>query len=197
MAAAAWVEARRAAVVAGPGAAGVAPVAAPVAPPVVESGSVAPVSEATPAAAPAAGKYILLRKRLDRYRDWVDAAKQSGKDKIAADALEFINPNSRKRSLRDMAEELATALEKARKQRQEKIKLITGSIVAYWLDIACLWEGTQATLGELKEVLDTMGLTPDDPEAFYREWRGTDEEVAALQPDQHMQAIREVLTGQR
>jgi len=144
-----------------------------------------------------AAKFRLLQGRLDRYRQWIDGARQSGKDKLAVDALDFINPNSRKRSLGDIAEEMAVALEKARKQRKEKIKVIIGSIVAYWLDIACLWEGMPVTLDELKGVLDTMGLMPDDPEAFYREWRGTDEEVAALRPDEHMQEIREVLTGQK
>jgi hypothetical protein len=158
---------------------------------------VAATEAAAAAAAASAAKYRLLQGRLDRYRQWIDGAKQSGKDKLAADALEFINPNNRKRSLRDIAEEMAMALEKARKQRKEKIKVIIGSIVAYWLDIAYLWEGMQATPGELKTVLDTMGLIPDDPEAFYREWRGTDEEVAALKPDMHMQEIREVLTGQK
>lgn len=149
------------------------------------------------AAAANAAKFRLLQGRLDRYRQWIDGAKQSGKDKLATDALDFINPNSRKRSLPDIAEEMAMALEKARKQRKEKIKVIIGSIVAYWLDISCLWDGMKAKLSDLKEVLDTMGLIPDDPEAFYREWRGTDEEVAALRPDEHMQEIREVLTGQK
>jgi len=134
---------------------------------------------------------------MDRYRQWIDGAKQSGKDKLAADALDFINPNNRKRSLPDIAEEMAMALEKARKQRKEKIKVMIGSIVAYWLDIACLWEGMHATLAELKTVLDTMGLMPDDPEAFYREWRGADEEAAVLKPDAHMQEISEVLTGHK